>query len=356
MKILVKAIAGSRLFGTDTENSDTDFKGVYLPEYKEILLGTAKQSISKSTNKGDTKNNKDDVDCEYYSFAKFMKMLQEGQTVALELLFTPDEFIVESSPLWSEIVEMRDLFLHRGVTAFIGYARSQANKYGIKGSRMASIKKVIELLNDSKPIFDRLFYHWEDLLKLSETDDFINLIEIPVNKNMCNQLVPHLEVCSRKFDRFCRIEYVLEILNKIYNSYGDRSKQAESNSGIDWKAVSHALRVCYQGIELLTDHHITLPLPDDVSQYLLKVKNGELDFKSEVQPELEEKMRELEYAKKYSMLPEKLNNDDINDLIVDVYEGIVLDEVVARSDDDWLDKFAEYYDDTKEFLLHIFNR
>lgn len=31
MEILVKAIAGSKLFGTYTEKSDTDYKGIYIP-------------------------------------------------------------------------------------------------------------------------------------------------------------------------------------------------------------------------------------------------------------------------------------------------------------------------------------
>lgn len=37
MKVLVKCVAGSHLFGTNTENSDKDYKGVYIPDADSIL-------------------------------------------------------------------------------------------------------------------------------------------------------------------------------------------------------------------------------------------------------------------------------------------------------------------------------
>lgn len=46
MKILVKAVAGSHLFGTNTEKSDKDFKGVFLPSADDILLGKFDQTVN----------------------------------------------------------------------------------------------------------------------------------------------------------------------------------------------------------------------------------------------------------------------------------------------------------------------
>lgn len=43
---------GSHLYGTNTENSDMDFKGIYLPTAREIVLGTYKKTICSSRPKG----------------------------------------------------------------------------------------------------------------------------------------------------------------------------------------------------------------------------------------------------------------------------------------------------------------
>lgn len=38
MDLIVKMKFGSHLYGTNTEDSDVDYKGVFLPSKKEILL------------------------------------------------------------------------------------------------------------------------------------------------------------------------------------------------------------------------------------------------------------------------------------------------------------------------------
>ncbi len=54
------------------------------------------------------------------------------------------------------------------------------------------------------------------------------------------------------------------------------------NRNIDWKAVSHALRAAIQVKEILTQNKITFPLKE--APFLLQVKDGKLDYVSEVAP------------------------------------------------------------------------
>ena len=54
---------GSHMYGTDTPDSDTDYKGVYIPHIKDVILGDApKSSINISTGDTDGKNTSDDID------------------------------------------------------------------------------------------------------------------------------------------------------------------------------------------------------------------------------------------------------------------------------------------------------
>lgn len=330
MRVLVKAVAGSHLFGLNTPSSDIDYKGVYIPEADDIILGRIKRSINTSTNPTSSKNTAEDIDCEFYSLDKFLKMVQEGQTVALELLFTPDEYIIEKDPLWDKIVDMRSKFLHKNVTAFIGYAKTQANRYGIRGSRMGTMLDGVNLLKSAQETLDndnaRLAWIWDEILEFVEHHEHSSIMNLPANKNMQNVMVEHWEICGRKFDKTLRINHLLTILEKLYGEYGERSRLAQSNSGIDFKAVSHALRVCYQGHKLLQEWYIQLPIKGKMRQFLIDVKTGKLDFTTEVQPKLESMMRELHLLREWSNLPERLDNEFIDGLILKVYRQVIRGE------------------------------
>jgi predicted nucleotidyltransferase len=139
---------GPQLYGTATENSDTDYKGVYLPTEKEILLNRVPKSYNYKTGNGVTKNTKDDIDIEIFSLHYFIKLACEGQTVALDMLHAPEDMIIEKSPLWDYIVANRHKFYTKNLQIFIGYARSQASKYGIRAGRLGNIRQVINFLED----------------------------------------------------------------------------------------------------------------------------------------------------------------------------------------------------------------
>lgn len=292
MKILIKAVAGSHLFGTNTENSDHDYKGVFLPEADDILLGKFNQTIHQKTNKSNTKNTKDDVDIELYSLDKFLTMLYQGQTVAWELLFTPDSHILEKHPYWDEICAYAPQLVNKKVDAFIGYCKQQANKYGIRGSRMKTLEEVLAYL-------DTNCYHGNDKLSSVCLAPLLNLehVEMINDKNGKELFV----VCGKKFGLDTAVHYVTEPLKKYYSMYGERSRKAKINEGIDWKALSHAVRVCYQAIDLLENGTLQLPLPGTTAQVLKDIKAGEWTFE-EVSSFLEDLMDDLLTAQVRSKL------------------------------------------------------
>jgi hypothetical protein len=303
MNVLVKAIAGSHLFGTNTPASDTDYKGVYLPSKEDLLLGTATPSVSIKTNESGLKNTKDDVDVEFYSLQKFMQMLFEGQTVALELLWTPEDKILESSPFWDELRSHRAELLHKKVTAFVHYCKTQADKYGVKGSRMAAAKKVLEFLRMQKGQ-TRMVDIWNELTFILRD---VEHVEFGFQTTGLGD-IHYMEVCNRKFQTTTKVQYVIDSIEKLYASYGQRAKAAENSEGIDWKALSHAYRVCCQATEILSQHTLTLPLKDEDRLFITRVKRGEISFK-EFQPMLEKKLEEVLAWQDLSTLPNDFDYD-----------------------------------------------
>jgi len=295
LDIIVQTKFGSHLYGTSTPDSDVDYKGVFMPSPRQICLGQIPKSHNHMTrpNKADgIKNTSDDVDTEIYSLHYFVKLALEGQTVALDMLHAPDDMILTCSPLWDEIVLNRKKFYTKNLKAFIGYARRQASKYGIKGSRLNAAKLVVDYLehfNNS----DKLSTAWKDL----PSGDHLHLLGI--NQNGIQQY----QVCGKTLQETQTIGYTIEILKRFYKEYGKRAELAAQNKGIDWKAVSHALRAAYQVRQLLVEGTIVFPLKE--ANYLRKVKQGLTNYASDAAPTLERVMEEVEGLSLKSTLPEK---------------------------------------------------
>jgi len=313
MNTIVKMIFGSRLYGTDTENSDTDYKGIFISDHKDILLQKVPKSIDNSTGKMHIKNTKDDIDTEIYSIHHFFKLASEGQTVAIDMLFAPEDKIIESSLVWKLIVKNRNMFLSKNLKAFVGYCRSQAARYGAKGGRVNALKQFKEIL-------EKVNYVGVKECTLKSIWEYL-----PINEHSRTYIEPKnsmsiYEVCSKKFESTAKIKYVLTQVNKIYDNYGARAKEAEKSENIDWKAISHAFRVCYEMLEILRDGTVTFPLSD--AQFLRELKLGNYHYKNDLIGErLDILLESVELVSKDSTLPDNVNQKEIDDLLYKILYG-----------------------------------
>ena len=319
-KTIVKMKFGSHLYGLNTPESDTDYKGIYIPKFKDIILNKApKTSINMSTGDDNTKNSKEDTDTEMFTLVGFIKQCEQGQTAAVDMLFAPKEMIVESSPEWDFIIENRDKLLTGKASSFIGYCYQQANKYGIKGSRIKAMKEVIILLSsiygNRKPENPNLRLKDIDLNNFENRSEHIKMIQ---HASSTGLLAPYLEVCGRKFGMMDKVSHVIEVISNIERNYGDRARLAEKNEGVDWKALSHALRVCYEAQELLTTGKVTFPFTGSQQRILLKIKKGEASYLS-VAKLIEENMELVKACEKASTLPEKIDKKFWEEFVYKTY-------------------------------------
>lgn len=311
LNLIVKMKFGSRLYGTDTPESDLDYKGIFLPSKEEIFLNRVPKEYNITTKKGSEKNTSEDVDTEIFSLHQFIKLACEGQTVAMDMLHAPDNMLEYSREIWHSIVANREKFYTKNLTAFIGYARRQAARYGICGSRLNTVREIIKLLG-SKASTAKLDSFWNELPELEHT------FKGSLDKNG----IELYEICGKKFQRTVESQYVYESLSKFEQEYGERARKAANNEGIDWKAVSHAVRAAIQIKELLTDKTITFPLKE--AEYLKQIKQGKLHYLNEVAPYLENLMDEVEILKQQSDLPEKPDRKFWDEFIISTIENYVL--------------------------------
>lgn len=322
---------GSHLYGTDTEESDLDLKGIYIPNAREIVLSDYKKTICSSRpKKSCERNTKDDVDIEIFSLDRFLELLCDGQTVALDMLFAPPHMVAEISDIGSEIMfninTNKDQLLSKNVNAFVGYARQQAAKYGIKGSRMNALKIAVDLLSGFPP-HERLETFSAALEELVElTKSLVSLEKIPLIEIVYipgpNKITPtpHLHICGRKVSFHATVKTALQVYGRILDGYGQRAHKAHLAGGVDWKALSHAVRVNGEAKELLESGSITFPRPD--RDLLLKIKLGLMPYE-EVSEIIEKGLVDLLDAQEKSNLRPEPNREWAKDFISKIYIDVV---------------------------------
>jgi len=313
---------GSHLYGTNTPESDEDYKGIFLPTKEEILLQKVPKHIkADSKNNNKEKNTKDDVDIELYSLNYFIELACKGETVAIDMLHCNKENIVYATGItWAEIQLNKNKFYTNNLKGFVGYCRKQAAKYGIKGSRIADARKVYDFLYHYNVNIDRLAI-MSDVWKQLPKGEHIHF----VTSGKKDSDEEFYQVCGKKLQKTSKIVYCMEILKNFIDSYGHRALLAEKNEGIDWKAISHAIRYGMQIKELFETGDIKFPLKE--KEYLKKVKAGELNYLKEVAPVLEAIMDEIEILSTESDLANKPNRKFWNYFLIETHENIIKKEI-----------------------------
>lgn len=324
MKLLVEMRFGSHLYGTATPLSDLDYKGVYIPEARDILLQRVRGTISQSRPKAPGERNAaGDVDREVYSLQRYLELLSEGQTVALDMLFAPDTAMVrEPGPEWREIQANSHRLITRRAAAFVRYCRQQANKYGIKGSRVAAARAAFALLVSAETNHGstaKLDIIETEATAFAGSTEHAHLLDMEMPSG---RLVRHLEVCGRKMPFTSTIKSAREVVQRLVDEYGERALQAERNEGVDWKALSHAVRVGREALELLETGRITFPLP--CAAEILAIKRGEQPYTA-VGEKIERLLVAVEGAAARSALRDEPDQDFIDDLVARTYRASVLE-------------------------------
>jgi predicted nucleotidyltransferase len=112
-------VHGSRAYGLDTPESDTDLRGICTVP-KEYLLGF---------NKNFHEFIKNDPDCTIFNIKKFFQLASQGNPNVLELLFTEPSDHLIITEAGQILLDYREEFLSKQLKErYIGFAKSQAHR------------------------------------------------------------------------------------------------------------------------------------------------------------------------------------------------------------------------------------
>lgn len=324
-KILFMVKTGSFLYGTNSEKSDTDIKAIFLPDLEDLILRRAPNHYSFSTGNNKSKNEKEDIDFTAYSLQYFLELAAKGETNALDLLFsfTNPEAIIFKDETWDKVISGIDKIVTKNVNSYLGFCRSQAIKYSIKGEKLHNFKqfnffcekhleeknKLGETITLKDALIKYILLEDEKLpLPGEDKKSFSDCLRSNSPRDMDGN---HFFTCQTAFSFFPPLDFfgkhayffteenkeqflqisgikfplqdtIKKSSQKVLHticSYGSRAERAASDNGADYKALSHAVRVVFQTEELLTTGIITFPLKK--SCFIKQIKYQETDAKLE---------------------------------------------------------------------------
>lgn len=308
VQILFDAIGGSHVYGLATEDSDLDKRGIFLQGYKNILLG---QTL-------DQYGHDDEV---YYEIKRFLDFVSTQNPNAIELLFTPEEFVLERHEILEPLFTNPERFLTKNIFKTLGgYAQNQIKKargeskmiakdpvdektpydfmWVLKGHDTIRLQEFFNKSPDIKVALAKV-PHTRDLYALyfvgdeyvpEETggvvlvDDDEKLILSSVPKSISEKkseqlyLIYNLDEYSKHKKR--RTEYVKwtnNVNKKRFVLEGEQKRKYNA------KNLMHAIRIQYMLDDFMNTGTLRLKVPQSRRDWLLSIKNAEVDYEDIVE-------------------------------------------------------------------------
>lgn len=286
---LFQVTYGSHLYGTATATSDVDLKVVYLPQLSDVLLGK-KHAIFKRRYDAEGNEILDDgtpmpdngTEVEYFPLATFARDFIAGQTYAVEIAYAYlkdledfDYAHDEDEQVKGFIRVLTNEFGTKEVYSMVGFAIKQTMDYVQRGERLNAAEKVrdviLAIVEEAKHISAHI--RLDDEINGQRVLDIVaeqTGLKIGLNTGG-NKPIRTLELNGRSYLETSALSHVLTAVEKLIDAYGERSTKA-AKTEVDFKSLSHAVRVYQQSIELLETGKLTFPRPN--AAQLLEIKEG----------------------------------------------------------------------------------
>ncbi|WNL50621.1 tRNA nucleotidyltransferase [Ruegeria phage RpAliso] len=324
MQEVFRCVAGSRLFGTANENSDWDYKAVYIPDARTLLLEGGVKAVQTSTGDAKSKNDETDVDMTSFSMQKYVGLLNKMETNAVEMLFSPNmlDESGEEHVAWPfrMLHENRFKVLCDKKAPFLGFAHAQAMRYAVRGERLQVLDALCTLLrglDPKRPVIEQV-----SVIELTKTGATVYAKRQPYARGLRGfRMIDFVEVYGRECAVTVKAKEMLDIYEKPLLQAGKRSK-ASMEGGTDWKGIYHAQRVVDEGLELFSTGELRFPLAN--ASYYRDIRTGTLDL-DEVLNRFEGKVQELEELTPIPEFRETPDKEWGDEFIASLHEQVVVD-------------------------------
>lgn len=315
--IILLGLGGSYAYGTNTESSDIDCRGVALNSKKEILLGNGFEQVENK-----------ETDTVIYSFTKIVNLLFNCNPNVIEILGLKPEHYLYISPIGKELLENKKLFLSKkAVNSFGGYANSQLRRLDNKAVRLVGQeqreKHILNSINNASINFkERYFQYPNDAIKL--------YVDKSDNEDMDSEIYMDVNLTRYPLRDYKAMWSEMNNVVKDYAKIGKRNKHAIEHNKLG-KHMMHLIRLYIMCLDILENKEI-VTYREKEHDLLMSIRNGDyLDDNRQPIPEffelVDEYEKKMEYAKENTDLPDKPNYKAIQEFVMSVNERIVKGEI-----------------------------
>ena len=316
---------GSKLYGTDNPNSDTDYKGIFIPSRESVLLKKDIEHYNFNSNNNNTRNSKDDIDLQLFSIYKWFALLKKGETGAIDILFSffRRETEVYSDREFREIITQNyKKFYNKNLHSFLGYCVGQSKVYNVRGERFNELHLFVEYFNalvkeQGEQKLETMFPLIEKLFS-NNRYKYIKFIKAPTSRGSGEAKEGiYVEVLGKRFLGTVTVRYFSQRITEMEEQFGNRARA--SAKGVDFKALSHAVRVIDEVEELIDNNFITFPLKNRV--YITSIKEGN-ERLEDVMDYIDQKLTVVQNKLENSLLPEKSDEVFMEKLLLNLVDKI----------------------------------
>lgn len=319
-KIVFLTLGGSHAYGTNVEGSDVDIRGCALNTKEEIL-----------TNKKFEQFVNEETDTTVYGFNKLISLLVNVNPNTIEMLGCKPEHYLYISPIGSELLDNKHIFLSkRCIYSFGGYANQQLRRLDNKAVRdVSQSQQEVHILNSIKNAThvykERFFNHEEDDIKLyvgtSDREEYDTEIFMDVNLH-------HYPLRDWK-----GMWSDMNNIVKDYSKIGKRNAHAASHGKLA-KHMMHLVRLYLMCFDILDDGEIITYREKD-HDLLMSIRNGYyLDENDKPTKEffdiVDELEAKLEEKKNSTDLPEQPDIKKIEKFVMNINERVVIGDISCK--------------------------
>lgn len=297
-------VYGSKAYGLDTPESDTDLRGICIPP-KEYFLGYDK-SFEQAEKKGDP-------DCVVYGITKFFRLAAVGNPSIIEQLFVDDADIQHITYSGERIKMNRKLFLSKKIKhTFGGYAYSQLQR--IKAHRRW-------LLNEHlmhQPSREEYGLPEHSLISADVRGAMAKLSEVKIS---FSDNVLELLKKENEYLAACGEWRNYKTWKETRNA---KRAATERILGFDGKFASQLVRLLMMCKEILATGEVVVKRPPADRELLVGLKTAQTNWRYEnLMAYVDATMLEIEALYETTKLPHAPDHVRLNRILVDIVEDYI---------------------------------
>ena len=295
---ILVSLGGSWAYGTNTETSDIDVRGIVMDPIESILgLSNFEQYEIHDVEK--------DVDAVLYGLRKMVKLLLGNNPNCIEILSPQERNIVFSDDIGKELIERRHLFLSKKAAFTFGaYAKAQLDRLGnaVCHDALSQPKQEEHMLHSILGMMDHF------------NDRFQSFEEGSVKLKL-------VDAINKEYEK----EIVLDVNLHNYPLRDYKSMWSEMNNVVkDYSKLNQRNRKKLMGIDLLEKEEI-IPYREDDLDLLMRIRNGAYMNQDGTVKDSFYKLVEgidtrFKSAVSNTKLPEKPNFNEVEKWVMSVYK------------------------------------